>query len=153
MPRRFDMFTAATAVAVVTGFLIWQFFVMQHAAEAQFGRAMHLHAEVAGSILVITNRDSAVFHGCTAVVNGQYRSSRRFLLPAADEAGGAEIRLSLAEFKTRERLLDWRTHRLSRLEVSCDEYADLTTDQRGASALNPDALSWVERPARWVGRL
>ncbi len=150
MRHRFDLLAAVTAVAVVTGFFIWQFFVMQPAAEARFTRAMHLHVKVAGSTLVITNLDSVVFHGCAAVVNRQYRSNRHFLLPVGD---GAEIRLNLAEFTNGERLLDWHSYSLSRLEVSCDEYADLATDQRGAGTLNPDALAWVERPARWVGRL
>ncbi len=155
MRRRFDLLVAAATAVVVTIFFVWQFFLIQRAAEARLsGRAMHLQVDIAGATLFILNRDSAFFRGCSAIVNRDYRSGRQFVLPPAEHAADPVIRLSLAEFSTDERLLDWHRHPPTRLEVHCDQYAEVASDSDGITGVvNPDALSWAEERARWVGRL
>ncbi len=155
MRRRFDLLVAAATVVVVTIFFGWQFFLIQRAAEARLsGRAMHLQVGVAGTTLFILNRGSAFFRECSAIVNRDYRSGRQFVLPPAEHAEDPVIHLSLAEFSSDERLLDWRRTPPARLEVYCDQHAEIASDSDGITGVvNPDALSWAEERARWVGRL
>ncbi len=154
MRRRFDLLVAAATVLAVTIFFIWQVFLIERAAEARLsGRVMHLRVEVSGSTLLILNRDSAFFRGCSAIVNQEYRATRQFALPPTEDSADPAVRLSLAEFSTGERLLDWRHHSLSRLEIHCTEFAEAISEPSANGTVNPEALSWAEEPARWVGRL
>jgi hypothetical protein len=151
--RRFDLLAAAATLVVVLGFFIGQFFVLRHTVEARFSRAMHLQIQATPGTLAIANRDATAFRGCIAVIDGTYRSGRHFLLPVLDAPDGAAVRLSLAEFTDGDRLFAYRDRHGARLELECEEYADLPPEYRSpAGVLNAEHPLWTTGPARWTGR-